>query len=118
MDTGCLRSSAWSAASRYADSYWAKQCVCYNVIVVTHLFLQPQPHPLNLESPFFADLFMISFNQSTYTTSEGEDSVEVCLVSDVRLPEAVLALLLASEVQDPDYDGARGMAFAIVARRG
>ena len=58
-----------------------------------------------------ADLLVIGFNQSTYTISEGEGSVELCLASDVALPEAVQAVITSSEIQDSDSN--RGMAHGI-----
>lgn len=42
----------------------------------------------------------ISFSQSTYTVLEGQNDVVVCLEANVTLPQAIQALITATELQN------------------
>lgn len=52
--------------------------------------------------PSLADIIVLEFTQSVYNASEGGGDVEVCLETDMELPEAVQVTILASEILSTD----------------
>ena len=49
------------------------------------------------ENTYLADIIIVEFTQSVYSVSEVGGDVEVCLETDLELPEAVQVTILASE---------------------